>query len=202
MNEDWNGNSKSVFSTLGASSHSENNRASKDYYATDLNAFKYLVEDGGVKLSPKVLEPCAGGGHLSEQIKKYGYSVISKDIVERDYPLDDTWDFLNQNEKWCGDIVINPPYSQAKEFIEKCLDMIRVGDRVFAFLKLTFLESKTRRPLFDTGQLKTVYVSSSRLGCVKNGRFDNKEFKSSAVAYAWFEFEKGFKSLPYIKWIN
>lgn len=200
--KDWNGNSKSTFSTLGASSHSDNDRADKDYYATDLNAFKYLVEDGGVRLSENVLEPCAGGGHLSEQIKKYGYNVVSKDIIERDYPLDGTWDFLNQNEKWDGDIVLNPPYSKAKDFIEKCLSMIQEGNKVYAFLKLTFLESKSRRELFNSKQLKTVYVSSGRLGCVKNGEFDNKEFQTSAVCYCWYEFVKGYDKDPVIKWIN
>ena len=199
---DWNGNTKSVFSTLGASTHSAKDRDKMDYYATDLNAFRYLVEDGGVRLSPTVLEPCAGGGHLSEQIKQYGYEVVSKDVVQRDYPLDGVWDFLEQDEKWDGDIVLNPPYSQAKQFIEKCLSMIRNGDKVYAFLKLTFLESKVRRPLFDTKQLKTVYVSSSRLGCVKNGRFDDKEFKSSAVCYCWYEFVKGWDRDPVIRWIN
>jgi len=199
---DWDGNSKAVFSTLGSSTHSNYDRADKDFYATDLNAFKYLVEDGGVTLSSKVLEPCAGNGHLSEQIKRYGYNVISKDIIQRDYPLDSTWDFLEQNEKWDGDIVLNPPYNKAKEFIEKSLDMIRDGDKVYAFLKLTFLESKSRRPLFDTKQLKTVYVSSSRLSCVKNGNFNNKEFKTSAVCYCWYEFVKGYEDNPIIKWIN
>jgi len=201
-NKDWSGNKKSVFSTLGASSHSDNDRANKDYYATDLNAFKYLIDEGEVELSPVVLEPCAGGGHLSEQIKSYGYEVVSKDIIERDYPLDGTWDFLEQNEKWEGDIVLNPPYNKAKEFIEKSLEIIRDGDKVYGFLKLTFLESKARRPLFDTKQLKTVFVSSSRLGCVKNGNFDDKEFKSSAVCYCWYEFVKGYNGDPIIKWIN
>lgn len=68
------------------------------------------------------------------------------------------------------------------------------------FLKLTFLEGKTRRALFDTKQLKTVYVSSSRIICAKNGVFEN--VGGSAVAYAWFEFEKGFQGDPVIKWIN
>ena len=201
-NTDWSGNSKSIFSTLGASDHSDNERAINDYYATDMNAFKYLVEEGEIKLSDNVLEPCAGGGHLSEQIKQYGYNVVSKDIVQRDYPLDGIWDFLNQNEKWDGDIVLNPPYNKAKEFIEKSLDMIRDNDKVYAFLKLTFLESKSRRELFNTKQLKTVYVSSKRLECVKNGDFENKEFKRSAVCYCWYEFVKGYNNDPVIKWIN
>ena len=68
------------------------------------------------------------------------------------------------------------------------------------FLKLQFLESKKRRELFDRGHLKTLYVSSNRILCAKNGEFKTAE--SSAVAYGWYEFEKGYKGKPTIEWIN
>lgn len=45
---------------------------------------------------------------------------------------------------------------------------------------------------------KKVYVSSSRIECAENGKFKG----TSAVAYAWFVWEKGFKGDPIIKWIN
>lgn len=71
------------------------------------------------------------------------------------------------------------------------------------FLRLQFLEGKTRRKLFDTGQLKTVYVSSSRILCAKNGEFEKmKASGGSAMACAWYEFEKGYKGNAAIKWIN
>jgi hypothetical protein len=51
------------------------------------------------------------------------------------------------------------------------------------FLKLQFLEGKARRTLFDTKQLKTVYVSTKRILCAKNGKFDEmKAAGGSAVA--------------------
>lgn len=69
------------------------------------------------------------------------------------------------------------------------------------FLKLQFLEGRARRLLFDTKQLKTIYVLSGRLSCAKNGAFN--EYKAgSALCYAWFEFQKGFIGDPVIKWIN
>lgn len=107
-------------------------------------------------------------------------------------------DFLQVTECFEGDIITNPPYKYATEFIFKALDLIPEGRKVFMFLKLQFLESKSRKALFDTEQLKTVYVSRSRIQCGKNGEFTG----SSAVAYAWYEFEKGYKGNPTIKWIN
>ena len=83
------------------------------------------------------------------------------------------------------------------------MELIPKGNKVYMFLKLQFLEGKTRRILFDTGQLKTLYVSSSRILCAKNGNFEEmKRAGGSAVAYGWYEFEKGYKGKPAIEWIN
>lgn len=109
-------------------------------------------------------------------------------------------DFLRDFRAWDGDILTNPPYKYAKEFCEHSLEILRPGSRAYMFLKLQFLEGKARRELFETKQLKTVYVSSSRILCAKNGDFDLVQ--SSAVAYAWYEFEKDYNKDPVIKWIN
>ena len=70
-------------------------------------------------------------------------------------------------------------------------------------LKLTFLESKSRRNLFNKYPFKTLYVSSSRLQCAKNGDFNKyKNGTGTAVAYGWYIWVKGFKGNPQIKWFN
>ena len=66
------------------------------------------------------------------------------------------------------------------------------------FLKLTFLEGKSRYSLFAANPPRRVYVSSSRLTCGKNGT----EWNPSAVCYAWFVWEKGYKGEPAIRWFN
>ena len=43
-NKDWTGNSKAVFSILSASSHSDTDRQSEDYYATPPSAVVKLLE--------------------------------------------------------------------------------------------------------------------------------------------------------------
>ena len=59
------------------------------------------------------------------------------------------------------------------------------------FLKVQVLEGKERKQLFLDYPPKTVYVSSSRLNCARNGDFDT--YPRSAMAYAWYVWEKGFK---------
>lgn len=146
-----------------------------------------------------ILEPSCGEGHISEVLKAHGYNVVSRDLIDRGYG--DVADFLSiDNLEWNGDIVTNPPYRFALEFVEKALQIIPKGRKVAMFLKLTFLEGKGRRHLFRTQPPCRVWVSSSRLKCAANGDFD--AMAGSAQAYAWFIWEKGYKGETILKWFN
>ena len=101
------------------------------------------------------------------------------------------------------DIITNPPYKYAKEFVEKALDLVDEGGKVAMFLKLTFLEGKARKELFLKHPPKVVYVSSSRLQCAKNGNFEEYgKGVGTAIAYAWYVWEKGYSGDTVIRWFN
>lgn len=139
---------------------------------------------------------------MSNVLEQHGYSVKSSDIITRCKGIEEI-DFLKFNGEWNGDIITNPPYKYAKSFVEKSLEIIPNGHKVAMFLKLTFLESKNRRELFNKYPFKTLYVSSSRLQCAKNGDFETYgKGVGTAVAYGWYIWEKGFAGSPIIKWIN
>lgn len=55
---------------------------------------------------------------------------------------------MQTTKMWDGDILTNPPYKYAKEFIEHAMTIIPDGRKVFMFLKLQFLEGKARGELF------------------------------------------------------
>ena len=195
-NLDWTGNKKSTFVTLGASSHAAHDRQKEDYYATDPKAAKLLCD---VETFTSIWEPACVEGHLSKEFQKQGYAVYSSDLVDRGYGK--VFDFLSiENQKWYGDIVTNPPYKYAQEFVEKALAITTHGHKIAMFLKLTFLEGKARKEFFRTHPPRTIYVSSSRIQCAMNGVFNAKD--SSAVCYAWFVWENGYKGETTIKWIN
>ena len=77
---DWIGNRKSVYRTIGASSHSEKERETNDYYATDPYAIDVLINDAGANLAPNIWEVSCGEGHLSKRLEEYGYNVKSTDL--------------------------------------------------------------------------------------------------------------------------
>ena len=193
---DWTGNSVSAFSILGASNHSKVERESNDYYATDPDALEYLLKYES--FCNNVWEPAVGGGHLSNVLIDHGYNVRMSDIVDHGIGASNV-DFLDVSDIFYGDIITNPPYKYAQEFVEKAISIITFGYKVAMFLKLTFLEGQKRRKLFDKYPPKVVYVFSKRMSCAKNGEF--KDPKQSAVAYAWFVWQKGFIGEPVIKWI-
>lgn len=199
--KDWTGNATAIFATHGASNHSETERENFDYYATDPDAVEKLLEKED--FCHYIFEPACGGGHIAEVLKKHGFNVICNDIVNRGYEHQVAeGDFLLMDLKARNsyDIITNPPYKYAKEFVEKALDISQESVKVAMFLKLTFLEGAKRKELFDKYPPKKIYVFRNRIDCWKNGEKTKKP--SKAVCYAWFIWEKGFKGVPIIKWID
>lgn len=200
--KDWTGNKNSIYKTLGASNHTNKEREVNDYYATSPIAIDKLL---AVEKPTKFVWECAcGEGHLSERLKEFGYEVYSSDLIDRGYYATNVKDFFEVNVLDDDyDILTNPPYKYAKEFVLHSLDLLSEGRKAFMFLKLTFLEGKARfKELFNIAPPKSIYVFSERILCAKNGKFkEMQESSGSAVCYAWFVWEKGFKGETTLKWI-
>ena len=198
--KEWTSDTKALHVMLGSSTRAAEEREADDFYATDPKALELLLNIE--EFDPYVWECACGKGHLSEVLKKRGYIVKSTDLIDRGYG-EGNIDFLQCNEKHNGDIITNPPYKYAQQFVEHALELIPEGNRVVMFLKLTFLESQNRRKMFDKYPPEYIYVSSSRLRCASGGEFE--KYKSSggtAIAYAWFIWRKGFTGEPRVRWFN
>ena len=125
--KDWTGNKNSIYKTLGASNHTEKERQSEDFYATDSIAIDKLSKVFDI---PKDIYECAAGeGDLSKRLKELGHNVYSTDLVDRGYGEEVGTDFLTLEEMPKGkenySILTNPPYAFAKEFVLKGLDLIK-----------------------------------------------------------------------------
>lgn len=187
---------------MGASNHTDKAREENDYYATEPRATELLLEVE--KFSPNIWEIACGGGDISKVLESNGYNVKSTDIVYRGFGEKESVDFLKTDfDTYDGDIITNPPFKYALEFCQKALSVISNGHKVAMFLKLQFMEGKKRKQFFLENPPKTIYVSSSRLLCAKNGEFQRmRDGGGSAVAYAWYIWEKGYKGNSIVKWIN
>lgn len=173
-------------------------RADNDFYATDPKsveqAYPLLLQCG---LGHKVWECACGKGHIAKVLKAKGHEVKCTDLIY--YGYGEVQDFLFTQDKWDGDILTNPPFKLAREFVERALMLIDNGRRVFMFLKIQFLEGLARRELFNICPPVNVLVYSGRQFCAKDGDFSKP--RVSMLTFAWFVFQKGYKGPTTIKWI-
>lgn len=190
-----------TFITLGANNHTDVTRERDDFYATPPLAVKELMKLE--TFDKNIWEPCCGMNHITNVLKDNNYNVKTSDIIDRvnDGSVE-IIDFLNYNEKYNGDIITNPPYKLATEFVYKSLETITYGHKVAMFLKLTFLETKKRYELFKKYPPKVIYVASMRFGCSQTGEFNIDGNTGSAIAYCWYIWEKGYNGDTVIKWFK
>ena len=195
-NKDWKGNIQNVMVTLNASNHSLDERESNDYYATPPFAVELLLEKEN--FINDIWECACGEGHISKVLISNGFNVRSTDLIDRGYG--DKYDFLKTNGAVYCDIITNPPFSKANEFLQKALEIMFEGRKLAFFLRIQFLEGVKRRKIFKENPPKIIYVASRNIRCAKNGDFKNAT--GNASTYCWFVWEKGYKGDPIIKWFN
>lgn len=172
-------------------------REENDYYATDPRAMEDLLKFE--KFDLKIWEPACGEGNLSEVLKKHGHEVYSTDLIDRGYQ-DEILNFLESERKFDGDIITNPPFKYAKEFILKSLESINDGQKVAMFLKLNYLSGVARyKEIYQKTPPVRIYVFSNKRSCSKNN--EKEGFKGGAMDYAWFIWEKGQPGPCELKWI-
>ena len=182
--------------TLGSTSITKADREENDFYATEPKAVELLLAEE--TFANNILEPCCGKKHITNVLESAGYTVKSSDLIDRNVGAD-IQDFFKITE-WDGDIISNPPYKNALDFVKHSLEIVKEGSKVAMFLKILFLEGKTRKEFFLENPPKVIYVASGRLNCAKNGDFD--KYTTGAVCSAWFVWEKGYTGEPVIRWIN
>ncbi len=194
-------NDKSVFSNIGASSHSNHEREKNDYYATDPIAVAMLHHTGLLDPNRRLWECACGDGMMSKELERLGYDVISSDLYDRGYGIRGI-DFLEQSEleRFNGDIITNPPYEFINDFIVKGLKL--TGQKLFIFCRVQTLEGQERyKRIFRDNPPSWVLPFVKRVYCYRGGITQSQK-KSSAVCYAWFVWDINDKSKECkIKWL-
>lgn len=98
----------------------DKNREILDFYATDKRAIEELLKRE--TFQSLIFEPACGQGHIGKVLEEYGYEVKVSDICYRGYGEKESVDFFQIVENNL-DIVTNPPYFCANEFIKHALEI-------------------------------------------------------------------------------
>ena len=186
-------NTKKALSIVG-SSRSNGVREVDDFYPTPSYVVEALLKRE--LFTGNIWECACGDGAISEVFINNGFDeVISTDLVYRGYG--EQMDFL-QSDLFADNIVTNPPYKLALEFVLKAKKQSR--NKIAMFLKTVWLESENRYAMFQDKEfpLKTVYQFSKRVTLYKGGV---KMKNSGMIAYAWYIWDKEYIGKPTIEWI-
>lgn len=152
------------------------------------------------RFSGVVYDPAAGSGTIPGVLCGRGYRATCSDLVDRGNGIVGGADFLTMPERERVDnIVSNPPYDQAEAFVRKALLIARY--KVAFILRLSFLESRRRREMFERTPLARVWVFSDRVSMPPGGRPDI-EAKGGSVAYAWFVWDHDHRGPPALGWLS
>src|SRR5258705_13650341 len=136
-------------------------RRAYDDYQTPRWAVRALLEH--VKVSGTILEPCAGTRNIITELELRPLMPARVDrceiLEDRDF-LDISW-FQSSGRflppyVW---IITNPPYSLAREFIDRSLWL---ADNIALLLRLRLLESKVRLDSWQSRIPSALYVLASR----------------------------------------
>ena len=199
-----------------AGGNPKNDRADNDFYATDPKAVHKLLLKYSINGS-EILEQCIGNGNIANAIKDFynnkGLNITGVDIVDRGYPNTIVHDYLTwKTDKKFDCIITNPPYSLAKEFVEKSMTLLNddydedgyPNGQLIMFLKIQFLEGAKRKELFEKYPPKYIYVFRNRMATWNNGEplDPNGKRWATTMCHAWFIWHKGSKTEPIVRWLD
>lgn len=188
-----------------AGGNPKNERVENDFYATNPKAVEMLLQKED--FYGNFLEPCVGQGHIAKVLEEYypNSCIYVSDLVDRGYKNTLVcdylkYDFLNMK---INNIITNPPFSLAKEFLEKSMEVVSENGKIAMFLKVQFLEGEKRKEMFEKYPPKYIYVFRKRMATFNNGNEvdDNGRKWATTMCHAWFVWEKGFKGEPVVRWL-
>jgi hypothetical protein len=138
-------------------------------------------------LTGGVWEPACGDGAIVDVCREWGIVTLASDLNDHGCGMTGC-DFLKQPRLLAPNIVTNPPFKLANQFVEKGLDL--GAEKVCLFLRLAFLEGARR---YNSGlwkRLHRVHVFAERQTLWRGNHARAGEEKGGMIAFAWFVWER------------
>jgi hypothetical protein len=190
-------------SPVCAKTHSLEDRG-LDFYPTPIEAVRGFLSAERQYLPKRLWEPACGDGAIVLPLRAAGHVVLATDLVDRGCPMSSGGiDFLlpipRGTSAPCVDgIVTNPPFKLAQAFVDRALGMVPY---VAMLLRVSFLEGTARKPWFQSTPLARVHISSRRLPMMHRHEWGGPK-STSAIAFAWFVWDRNHEGPPTIDWFD
>jgi hypothetical protein len=173
-------------------------RASNDWYVEPRESVEALLR--AERFSGLSWDPACGSGVIPSAMEAAGLEVDGSDVVDRlggKYPLCDfLTDFDHDPAEPIANIVTNPPFFLARQFVDKALTI--ASHKVAMLLPITFLEGQARAKWLATTPLARVHVFSWRISMPPGELLTSGKVtaKGGKKCFAWFVFEIGHVGPP------
>lgn len=182
--------------------HDAETKGEAELYETPPGATRALIAAEPYLQRPRrILEPACGPGAIVEVLEAAGHQVTAGDKFDysarwkaaaasiawgRDFLSGDALSYLDAATY--DAVVMNPPYSQADEFVFNALPF---APRIYALLELGWPQGAlpVRTRLTDGGHLVRQLTFRERLDMHRDG-FPEEERGSSTRKHAWFVFSR------------
>lgn len=174
-------------------------RAANDWYQDQPEATEALLR--AERFSGLSWDPACGIGTIPRTMQRVGLDALGSDIVDRGYRefAQGTVDFLKCDvakvltTDRIDNIVCNPPFNLAREFVTCALVM--ASHKVAMLLPLTFLEGSKRAMWLAATPLARVHVFAWRISMPPGDLLAAGKVRpvGGKNAYAWFVWEQGWR---------
>lgn len=181
--------------TIGRRGYRDPLRQRDDFYRTPACATEALLS---VETFPPAIWECAcGDGAISETLALHGHSVISTDLVDRNYG-EPRIDFLMERRLLAPSVVTNPPFKLADAFV---LHALRLGaEKIAIFQKTTWIAGAARHAaLWSKHPPVRIWQFSRRLTLWRGDEVGRET--GGMIDFAWFVWERGNTSAPTLGWL-
>lgn len=173
--------------------NSSGKRKKSDFYETPYSLTQQFLDATQWNKAASTLEPACGDDAIVK--------VLSKNNFTNTTAYDIEVNFLTETNKY-EQIITNPPFSLAKQFIFKSKE---ISEKFALLLPLSYLHGKER---FDTVYsdrefpLDSVYVFT-RYPMLGDKLREDGKYNTGMMVYAWFLWDKNSENQePVIRWLD
>jgi hypothetical protein len=171
-------------------------REKDDFYPTPAPATLALLAHE--TFGPRIWEPACGDGAISRILAGAGHDVVSSDLYDRGFG-EPRIDFLMEWKLRAPEIVTNPPFKMAEQFLHHGLSL--GATKIAMLLRLAWLEGTERKRMFESTPISRVLVASRRVSMARGGT-DNGKGGGSMIAFAWFVWDRAHTGAPTLGWFD
>jgi hypothetical protein len=171
-------------------------REASDWYVEPRRAIDRLLDTEHFVGS--VWDPACGGGNIINACLDRGMHAIGSDIIQRGAATI-VGDFLQMRDVLGDNIICNPPFNIAVDFVLHGLQLI--SGKVAVLQRTSWLEGERRyQSLFKHDRLVKSLQFRSRISMPPGG--SSTPAKGGAVAFGWFCFSRDHKGPPTLGWLE